>query len=138
MKRMLSKSVLMAIVVAAFARTQVMLAQPRVSSTDLGTLPGGDISVAFAINDRGQVVGYGNMGSDPRYHWFFWHDGTMIDLAPLGSDYEYGIHINARGQVAATSGSTSRAFLWHDGVMTDLGTLPGWIDSSATGINNRG
>ena len=32
-------------------------AAERYSITDLGTLPGGDLSLAYGINNRGQVVG---------------------------------------------------------------------------------
>lgn len=52
--------------------------------TDLGHLPGGDNSVAWAINDRGQVVGTSNVapnGMGPhQYHAFVWENGQMLDL----------------------------------------------------------
>ena len=39
---------------------------------DLGTLPGGNYSYADAVNDSGQVAGYGNDGSqyDSNLHAF--------------------------------------------------------------------
>ena len=58
MKRMLSKSVVLAVVVAVFELTQAVSAPPQWSITDLGTLPGGTRSSAFGINDHGQAVGY--------------------------------------------------------------------------------
>src|SRR6476620_5226338 len=59
---------------------------PRVSSTapvDLGTLPGGLVSWARAINDAGQVVGASQVSSGAG-HAFLWEKGAMTDLGTLG------------------------------------------------------
>ena len=50
--------------------------------TDLGTLGGPD-SRAVAINDLGQVIGWGAAASGET-HAFLWEDGVMTDLGPLG------------------------------------------------------
>ena len=129
---------------------------------DLGTL-GGTSSIAYAINDSGQIVGgastAGNVTSDP----FLWTPGAtngiasnpqMQDLsAPAnGVGYSevsgYGTAINAAGQVAGTYGglTSQTAFLWTPngtgGTSSDpqfqfLGTFGG-PNSDATGVNNAG
>jgi CSLREA domain-containing protein len=86
---------------------------------DLGTLPGGDSSTAYDINDSGQVVGESDIGGSPGNHGFL--------ITPEDTD---------------TNGTPD---LWYrdnnsDGVndlMIDLGTLDG-ISSVARGINNLG
>ncbi|MBD0328221.1 MAG: DUF3466 family protein, partial [Pyrinomonadaceae bacterium] len=51
--------------------------------TDLGTL-GGNQSAAVAINNKGQVVGFGNTTGDGGLaHGFIWEDGKMADLNSL-------------------------------------------------------
>jgi len=111
-----------------------------ISPIDLGTL-GGDGSVAHAINNRGQVVGGGEMASR-YYHAFLWQDGVMTDLGTLeGDDSSGATAINDHGQVVGWSVGPSgqvRAFLWQDGVMTDLGLPEGARSSSASDINDRG
>jgi probable HAF family extracellular repeat protein len=99
--------------------------------TDLGTL-GGNHSIAFAINQAGQVVGTARTRDDVD-HGFLWHEGLMTDLGasflPTG--------INALGQVVGfgrvpSGGGLPHALLWDHGVIQDLG--PG----SANDINRAG
>jgi probable HAF family extracellular repeat protein len=83
--------------------------------TDLGTLPGGDFSVAHDINSRGQVVGFSETASG-GFHAFLWEDGRMTDLGTLPGGFESVAHgINARGQVVGFSTTASgerHAVLW--------------------------
>lgn len=102
---------------------------------DLGFLPGGDYSVATAINDAGQVVGTSN--STNGMHGFLWTKST--GLSQLSSrqpaDNSSAYAINQAGQIAGASGS--HAALWVANSLKDLGTLGGkW--SEARGLNNVG
>ena len=108
---------------------------------DLGTLPGGDRSVASDLNDAGQIVGWSTNASGAT-HAVLWADGTITDLGMLPGDISSSAEdINDAGAIVGTSRPTEpglgHAFLWQDGVMTDLGTLGGSL-SFAHGINNVG
>ncbi len=93
--------------------------------TDLGTL-GGGASVAFALNNEGDVIGYSTLAGEQHMHAFRWQDGVMSDLGVLDGDTDSAAFgLNSRSQVVGFSAtnSTSRAFIKQDGVMTDLNTL---------------
>jgi probable HAF family extracellular repeat protein len=100
---------------------------------DLGTL-GGSKSEAFAINDRGQVVGRAWLTDTPQVrHGFLWENGTMIDLGtidPCPRGTAKGV--NSRGQIVGglvcrdSSGdlTVGTAFYVEKGKpMVDLNTL---------------
>jgi probable HAF family extracellular repeat protein len=112
MRRRLGKVVLVSMVVALLIGAQPASAQ--LSLTALGTLPGRDGSVAFAINDRGQVVGIsGTTFGEARA--FLWENGKMTDLGTLGGDFSEASAINDRGQVvgwAMTAEGEQHAVLW--------------------------
>jgi probable HAF family extracellular repeat protein len=106
-------------------------------------LGAGRSSNAPAVNDAGQVAGYGTVGGSTYNHAFLW-DAThgVTDLGTLlNSSTSKATNINAGGQVVGTSGG--RAFLW-DSLkgMQDLGVSSlwtGWQNSStATAINGSG
>ena len=79
---------------------------------DLGSL-GGNQNLAFWINDRGQVVGWGSNNIPDPY--------SMIDSLFFQT----------------ANGTQTRAFLWEHGRIRDLGTLGG-DDAAAGFINERG
>src|SRR5437773_6792898 len=88
---------------------------------DLGTL-GGPVSIAYGINDVGQIVGTSAMANGTS-HAFLWSNGTMTDLGSLGSTGPSdGRGINNHGQVVggtvAANSSQYHAFLWDNGNMS--------------------
>ena len=117
------------------AETHAFFWQKQGGIRDLGTLPGGDYSSAFAINDSGVVVGTSNTSTST--HAFSWALGQgLTDLGTLpGTNASSALAINNQGQIAGSSGG--HAALWSGGAVQDLGTLGG-ATSEAHGINNPG
>jgi probable HAF family extracellular repeat protein len=50
------------------------------TATDLGTLPGGTSSVAYDINNAGQIVGLAQTTAEAGDHAFLWNGTALIDL----------------------------------------------------------
>jgi len=110
--------------------------------TDLGVLPGDDISAATGINSIGQVVGYSISLTTSQTEAFSWTaPGPMVPLAP-GYSYSRAEAVNDNGQVVGTAQSSDgvdHAFLWSASAgMVDLGHLPGDVSAEAYAINGSG
>jgi probable HAF family extracellular repeat protein len=107
---------------------------------------GGQPITANAINDAGEIVGFGvfsNGASDA----YLWKDGAVTDLGTLVGDcFSQAFAINSAGQVVGQSFScvsdTVRTFLWENGSMVDLNALippnSGFQLVEATAINDQG
>jgi probable HAF family extracellular repeat protein len=112
-------------------------AQVQYKVIDLGTLPGGNISNAYGVNDHGQVVGVSN-GSPSVTHAFLWTKSTgMKDLGTFGVNVSWAQAINDSVQIvgqAETNHFTADAFLRKNGIKKDLGSLGG-ASSQANAIN---
>jgi len=117
------------------ADTHAFFWQKQGGIRDLGTLPGGDYSAAYAINDSGLVVGTSNTATST--HAFSWTQAKgLTDLGTLpGTNASSALAINNQGQIVGSSGD--HAALWSGGNIQDLGTLGG-ATSEAHGINNPG
>jgi len=110
--------------------------------TELAGLSSGS-GVAWAINDRGQIVGSSrNAANQDRA--VLWPDGTPFvvptDLGTLGGDESFAVAINYGGQIVGTSRNAAAQLhpvLWENGTATDLGTLGG-DRGDAMAINDLG
>jgi len=133
---------------------------------DLGNF-GGNGSVAYSVNNRGQVVGFAlNTIPDPYGSFLMgcstiacfptgqqmraalWQNGRMQDLGTLGGNDAIAGIVNEAGQVAGTSytntipNSTTGwpsqdPFFWERGRMVDVGNLGGTF-AYADWMNERG
>jgi probable HAF family extracellular repeat protein len=118
---------------------------------DLGTLGGPD-SVAWQINESGEIAGQSYINSIPNATtgvptidpFFIGEDGKMVDLGnPLGGTITWTTGLNNRGEVigAMTLAGDGgwHPFLWSKGIVTDLGlgTLGGDY-GLANAINDAG
>ncbi len=102
---------------------------PEFESVSLG------FSAAWAINNRGQIVG--QMGAGTA---FLWDRGQTVTIGSLGGNGSQALAINDRGDVAGwgqTASGLAHAFLWSHGRALDLGALPHGCNSVAFGLNNR-
>jgi probable HAF family extracellular repeat protein len=106
---------------------------------NLGALPGGEYSSAFAINDAGQVAGASNIGS--AIVPFMWKPVGGLQRIPLlrGDKCGQAFGINTNGHVTGYSSGPNgaKAFLWMPKIgIRNLGSLPGGSYSRARAVND--
>ena len=114
------------VVCLAFSNPQFVSAQYYI--TGVGTLPGGISSVAYGVNNAGQVVGYASLppsGSVVEPYAFLWTSGTgMTNLGTIfgqNSGLSYAVGINSSGDVVGFAKPINgHAFLYNGTTMTDL------------------
>lgn len=102
-------------------------------ATGITELPTAGAGGAFAVNDAGEIVGYG-YSPEGQYGAILWRETggkwqtTYLGLLHSGDDFAAAASINASAQVVGNSspdgGITNLPFLWEDGgPMVDLNTL---------------
>ena len=90
---------------------------------DLGTLGTGTDSIAFVVNERGQVAGQSFTNNTinpttglPTLDPFLWENAKMIVLGTLGGVYGQMYDLNNRGHVVGWADligdQTHHPFLW--------------------------
>jgi probable HAF family extracellular repeat protein len=108
---------------------------------DLGTLPGGDSSRAFAVNERGDIAGESNSSANGKARAVIWSRTGIHALGLLpGGSFSSAQAINAGDIVvgyADDAEGQANAVRFQHGRVRNLGTL-GDAPSSALGINDDG
>jgi len=102
---------------------------------------GGTCTLAYGLNNRGQVVGYSYPPGVQSGRAFVWRDGTIQDLGGAPGTCTFAFAINEARQAVGglCLGSYFHAALWTGvGQITDLGTLGSDPCSNATDINAMG
>ena len=122
--------------------------QPDGTVTEIAPPAGWDETAAFAINDRGQVLGKlfnGTLDKPTRSQPFLYRDGVLSELpTPAGWDQLAAGALNNNGDVLGTytgPGSSRRLFLYSGGQYTDLSQVPlpaGYDTLYPDGINDAG
>lgn len=104
---------------------------------ELGTF-GGLRSIANAINNSGNVVGYAEVaaGAGDGRRAFLYSEGSMYDLNNLlAEDYGWTLHIaediNECGQILCVA-STQSATVWSPVVLTPVGSSAGAVPETST------
>jgi probable HAF family extracellular repeat protein len=101
---------------------------------------------AFAVNERGQVVG-SSMFPPGLDRAVVWDNGSVVNLGTLPDDGDertqeqsQAYAVNNLGHVAGIhyNEDGERAFIWRDGVMRELPALSEGESTTVTGINDRG
>jgi probable HAF family extracellular repeat protein len=116
---------------------------------DLGTLYGGDTSIANAINSSGVIAGQSNAESFlTAWHAVKWtSSGEISDIGTLpGGTYSIAFGINDSSQIVGygnISDNAAHAMLWSESAgMQDLNNLipanSGWVLINANAINASG
>jgi probable HAF family extracellular repeat protein len=115
---------------------------------DLGTLSGGNSSIANAINSSGLIVGQSNSESVETWHAVQWSTrGKIEDLGVLpGGNYSIAFGINDSGEIVGygnLANNAAHAMMWTSaGGMQDLNDLipanSGWVLINANAVNASG
>jgi len=101
--------------------------------------PGSTYTVAYGINDAGQIVGYSFLEGGTEDGFLLDVDGTYTTLDPPGATSSIAYGINDAGQIVGTYNAHGQhGFLRDvDGSYTTLDP-PGSTSSFAYGINDAG
>ena len=91
------------------------------SPQDLGVLEETGNSIAYAVNDHGEVTGISDLDGEETV--FLFHNGTMTDLHIHGHAFAINNAHAIVGTLEPPERGRPRGFLWQDGVLRDLDTL---------------
>lgn len=131
--RRLTFAIALLLLAAPGAATAQRVRQPEYTIRDLGSLDDVGETSALAINERGEVVGFGTATNDLTAP-FYWSERT--GFIKIFTDVNgIAANINDKGQVVGWRNESGiiRGFLWsRSGGLVSLGSL------FPVGINNRG
>ncbi len=121
--------------------------------TPIDALTSGIDTVAFGLNNKGAVVGYGTIRSASTLqvyaHGFLWQAGatptTVVDLGDLGGGSTVADGVNNQGVVVGVSGLVTKrgqkgilhGFEYRDLKMRDIGSIATGQNSFAHAINDN-
>lgn len=111
---------------------------------DLGFPPGGNMADAYAINNRGQIVGsWGETVTTGWWHAVLWENGVGTDLTDrLSSPSSFCYDINEHGLATGALDywpvwDENRAFVLDVGQVFTLPPAPGCVTSDGRSINDQ-
>jgi probable HAF family extracellular repeat protein len=131
-----------ALLAGFFLCATVATGQVMYTVTPLKLVSNPKYSVATAINNQGQVVGWSSMNAtDSVEHAFLYSNGVMNDLGTFGGNISQAKGLNNNGEVVGIayypSNNLTHAFYYHGGAIIDL--TPGSnYHSEANSINDSG
>lgn len=138
----------MSLIALALTALQHANAQVGYRLTDLGMLPGGDLSWGNGLNTAGDVAGLSVVGSTSRA--VLWRSGQAPrDLGNVSAERgrlfdteAFGLNdvgqVVGRGFTQTRAGTVSQGFVWRGGAMQRLTGANTEAESSAIAINNAG
>jgi probable HAF family extracellular repeat protein len=106
---------------------------------DLGALGNKESSIAYAINDHGDVVGVSGVRSQETV--FLYSQGEMRDLGVRGQAFAINDQRQIVGSLDPEERHRPRGFIWDNGALHDLNSLlpnSRYSIEAAFRINNRG
>ena len=127
---------------ADFSASAAWIWDPSTQSYSFFVVPGsaGNSTDAYAINDKGLVVGQFTDGSGVT-HGFLKDGGTYTTIDPPDSTYAYADAINSSGTIVGPwtnlDGWSEGFIRSSDGTITVL-DVPGALETQIYGINDRG
>lgn len=106
--------------------------------TPLGLLPGDSESIAFGINDSGQVVGLSYTYGPPPEQAFIYTNGALQPLGVTPAISGGGFGINSSGQIVGSASpfegaAASQAFLYSGGTLQYFPAMAGANAINASG-----
>ncbi len=136
-----TRRVLLGLVAFLLSLTATSTARAGYQITDLGIL-GGGMSQGAAISDAGLATGTSSFGSGVSQAFLYNPTtGQVASLGGVSGGSSYGKAINAGGVVVGggvVANGQTFALKFFQGQATQLQSVPGWVGSGATGINDLG
>jgi probable HAF family extracellular repeat protein len=122
----------------------------RYTITDLGALTPGPISLAWDVNNAGQVAGWSSAVTSTNYRQFFYDNGTITSLGTLGTGTNaQALALSDSGRMVGYSELTPQGpngaftltvrgtFSDNGAPLREIGTFGG-ANSRAWGVNDNG